>query len=187
MPKKSKKNSKKSNNNSLLLAVAISLLLAFPLGYILGTSAENDTSTSETTMSEENMANHSHDGMTNNDSHDHMHSSFEIPEGSPVPKVNNFTVKKDAKSGWNISFETINFSFAPEKASSENIVGEGHAHLYIDEEKITRLYSNNYYLGDLEEGEHTIKITLNTNDHKDYTYNGEVISASQTVTDMHHN
>ncbi len=185
MPNKSK-NKKLNPNASVLLAVIISCLLAFPVGYLLGESAEDKSTIPETAIQKEDMSEHSHDGKSENNQ-SHLHSIFEIPEGSPVPEIENLKITKDIKSGWNLSFGTKNFTFSPERASGEHIYGEGHAHLYIDEEKITRLYSNNYYLGDLEEGEHTIKITLNTNDHKDYTYNGEVISASQTVTDMHHN
>ena len=49
-------------------------------------------------------------------------------------------------------------SLTPPCDGTEHVDGEGHTHLYIDGEKITRVYSNWYYLGKLEPGEHTIRV-----------------------------
>ena len=101
------------------------------------------------------------------------------------------TVEADAKAGFNLLTQTDGFTFAPEDASEDHVAGEGHAHIYVDGEKLTRLYTNDYYLGDLSEGSHEIKVELNTNDHRPYVdAAGDPITASTTIdvpatADMH--
>lgn len=114
-----------------------------------------------------------------------QHQSLNV-SGSNTPTISNLKVIEDSKSGWNISFDTNNFTFTPQNAGNNHIDNQGHAHLYIDGKKLTRLYSNNYYLSDLTEGEHTIRVTLNTNDHRDYSVNGTVISSEVKINDHHH-
>ncbi|MRX27987.1 hypothetical protein [Kangiella sp. HZ709] len=88
---------------------------------------------------------------------------------------------KDEKSGWNLELITENFAFAPEQVNQAHRVGHGHAHLYINGKKITRLYSHWYHLEELPEGKHLIKVNLNTNDHQDYALNGKVIGAEVEI------
>ena len=113
--------------------------------------------------------------------HGHEHGAVEVPEAMAVPKVS-IEVLPDPKSGWNLHIMTQDFLFAPERASMEHSPGEGHAHLYVDGEKIGRLYGPWYHISELSPGQHEIRVTLNANDHRDYTVNGEVISASAKLT-----
>ena len=109
----------------------------------------------------------------------HAHEQMELPtQNAPTVAL---SVTPDAKAGWNLQIQTTNFEFAPERASSEHIAGEGHAHLYIDGEKITRVYGNWYYLPELTPGEHEIEVTLNSNSHEDLVVDGVAISASKTI------
>ncbi len=110
----------------------------------------------------------------------HRHSTVEIPPGQPVPTVQ-LIVHPDALKGWNLELQTTNFVFAPERVNTKGSFHEGHAHLYIDDRKITRLYSNWYYLGVLPPGEHKIRVTLNTNAHETLVHNGQPIQATATV------
>ncbi len=91
-------------------------------------------------------------------------------------------VIEDPKSGWNIRIATTNFRFTPEGVNGAKRDGEGHAHLYVDERKIARVYSEWFHLAIKEPGEHTIRATLNTNDHADYAIDGRVIEDSVTIT-----
>ncbi len=91
-------------------------------------------------------------------------------------------VTKDPMSGFNLRVKTRGFRWAPNHASTMHRSGEGHAHLYIDGKKITRLYGAWHYLGTLTAGKHVVKVTLNGNDHGDYVRGGKPIAASATVT-----
>ena len=90
-------------------------------------------------------------------------------------------VAKDAKMGYNLHITSTRFRWAPFNASKAHVAGQGHAHLYVDGKKITRLYGPWFYLGDLAKGRHTIKVTLNGNDHGDYVHGDVVVAASRTV------
>ncbi|MEO1375651.1 MAG: hypothetical protein AAFW70_15320, partial [Cyanobacteria bacterium J06635_10] len=111
---------------------------------------------------------------------EHKHGTMEIPPGVAVPTVD-VVVYKDAKKGWNVEAKVTNFQFAPEKVNTAAQPGEGHAHLFINGKKITRLYGSWYYLETLEPGENSVKVTLNANNHADWANNGKVIEDTQVV------
>lgn len=127
-----------------------------------------------------------HSADTHEDSaqaEDHaQHEMYEVPASVPTPSVN-LVAHKDSVGGWNLNITTQNFRFAPQNAGNENVPGEGHAHLFVDDIKVARVYGNWFHLGALPEGEHTIEVTLNTNDHANYAVNGETIAASVEVTE----
>ncbi len=113
--------------------------------------------------------------------HSHMTMpEYEVPDGVPTPGVQ-VTVHQDPKSGWNVQMETTDFRWAPKNASTAPVMGEGHAHLYVDDHKVSRIYGGWYHLGALEEGEHQVRVTLNANNHSDYAKDGVVIGDSVTV------
>ena len=87
-------------------------------------------------------------------------------------------------NGWIISTNVKNFSFAPERASEKHLNGEGHMHLYINNKKTARLYGFPYYLNNLKIGDHEIKVTLNSNDHRDYKLSGKTIEQSIKIKQL---
>lgn len=109
------------------------------------------------------------------------HTAIEVGS-EPNPPTVQLVVHKDPKAGWNLQVKTAHFRWAPERASTTHVIGEGHAHLFIDGKKITRLYGEWTHLPALRPGTHTIRVTLNANTHEDYTVNGAPIAATQTVT-----
>jgi len=113
----------------------------------------------------------------NHDKVEHSHALLEVNSSLPVPEIS-INVEEDKKSGYNLFLTTQNFTFNPDNASSEHVDGEGHAHLYINGKKITRLYSKAYYLGDFEKGSYTIVVELSSNDHSVLSKNGNPIQAS---------
>ena len=121
---------------------------------------------------------------------EHKHGKMEVPQGEEIPTVD-VVVVKDAKKGWNLEAKVSNFQFAPEKVNTSPTPGEGHAHLFVNGKKITRLYSSWYYLENLEPGENKIKVTLNANNHADWASNGkviedtEIVKVSETVNQKH--
>jgi zinc and cadmium transporter len=118
-----------------------------------------------------------HDEEGHHDEVEHSHALLEVNSSLPVPEIS-INVEEDKKSGYNLFLTTQNFTFNPDNASSEHVDGEGHAHLYINGKKITRLYSKAYYLGDFEKGSYTIVVELSSNDHSVLSKNGNPIQAS---------
>ena len=87
----------------------------------------------------------------------------------------------DSVTGLNVQIIPRGFTFAPENVNKAHVDGEGHAHIYVDGEKISRVYTPWYYLGDLEPGEHEIRVTLNANSHEEFTYGGSKVQAVKVV------
>ncbi len=111
---------------------------------------------------------------------EHKHGKMEVPQGQAIPTVN-VVVRKDAQKGWNLEAKVTNFKFSPEKVNAAPETGEGHAHLFINGKKITRLYSSWYYLENLKPGKNQVKVTLNANNHADWASNGKVIQDTEVV------
>ena len=169
MTKVSKKDKRGLSKKLILLIVVLAILLMgafFMLGYVIADqSKSNATSTSTKT----NMA----------------HSRLDVAAGQPQPQITNLIASKDPKLGWNITIETNDFEFTPQNANQKHSPGQGHAHLYVDGIKVTRVYSNYYYLNGYNDGIHELTITLNTNDHKDYFVNGQQVSKTVKMVGDH--
>ncbi|BAZ05266.1 hypothetical protein [Calothrix sp. NIES-3974] len=110
----------------------------------------------------------------------HHHEQITIPPGQPVPTIK-LSVTPDAKKGWNLQAQVTNFRFAPESVNTNPRLGEGHAHIYINDRKLTRLYSSWYYIEQLPPGKNRIKVTLNANNHADFVHNGKAIADTVIV------
>ena len=77
--------------------------------------------------------------------------------------------------------QVTNFRFAPERVNTASTGNEGHGHLYIDGQKITRLYSDWYYLGMLEPGIRKIRVSLHGNNHEALAVEGQRVEQTITV------
>lgn len=106
--------------------------------------------------------------------HEHGHRTLELPPNAAVPTVD-VIIHPDSVQGWNLELQVTNFTFAPERVNQSSVSSEGHAHLFIDDEKVARLYGNWYHLAPLPPGEYAVSIVLNTNMHEDLVHNGQVI------------
>ena len=109
-----------------------------------------------------------------------QHGKMEVGDAAAPPTVK-VTIRKDPKAGWNLQVRAENFRFAPEHASTPHVPGEGHAHLFIDGKKITRLYGEWYHIPMLTPGAHKITVTLNANSHEDLMVKGKVVSDTQEI------
>ena len=110
------------------------------------------------------------------------HELREVPaDGAPSVALD---VTADEHGGWNLHLRTERFAFTPEKVNREAAGGEGHAHVYVDDEKFARIYSEWYYLpaSAVPEGEHQLLVTLNADDHSVWAVGGEPVTATATVT-----
>jgi len=117
-----------------------------------------------------------HHGMHHGD-----HSSgIEVPANAVAPGVE-LGVTPDPLSGWTLEATLTDFAFTPELAGQESRFGEGHAHLYVNGQKVARVYGKVFHLPELEPGLNRIRLTLNGNDHSPYLHDGEEIAAEITL------
>ena len=110
----------------------------------------------------------------------HEHSKNVEWEGDDQPSLY-LSVQPYDSYGWVVIYNANNFTFNAENASRQHIQGEGHGHLYVNDVKIARLYGEPYYLRDLNMGANTIRITLNTNNHLSYVFNGAAIEKNVEI------
>jgi len=102
--------------------------------------------------------------MSHGTNHGHAQQLVDVSRWEYVPAIS-MEVEKDAMSGWNIRLQPDRFTFTPENVNRENKEGEGHAHLFVDDKKVARLYGLWFHLPALTPGRHSIKVQLNANDH----------------------
>lgn len=110
------------------------------------------------------------------------HALREVP-AEEAPSVQLEVTEDPWGTGWVVHVVTEDFEFAPE-ALGELRAQEGHAHLYLDGEKINRLYGPWYNLpaSAVSAGEHELTVTLNSNDnHAQWAVDGEPITDSVMV------
>ena len=107
----------------------------------------------------------------------HHHKPVEVSEWPATPSLT-LTAHKDLMSGWNLHIVPKHFNFAPKNVNTPTRTGEGHAHLYINGEKITRIYSNWFYLNNLPSGTHKVTVSLNANDHGHLVMNGIAVTST---------
>ena len=110
----------------------------------------------------------------------HEHGMIEVPANQPMPTVE-LVVHPDSRQGWNLEIQVTNFRFAPETLNQTSLPTEGHAHLYVNGEKITRIYGGWYYLESLPAGRHEVTVSLNTNTHEVLAHHGEPIESTVVI------
>ena|GEM_PF-3457983 len=106
--------------------------------------------------------------------------TFAVSPSEPVPTIA-FDIQPDTMGGWDVHVSTTNFTFAPEHLDGAPVAGEGHVHLYIDNDLIIML-GNWYHIDSLTPGMHTIRVGLFNNDHSAYEVNGAQIEAQKQIT-----
>lgn len=104
----------------------------------------------------------------------------EVRQGDSVPLVS-LSLTPDEMVGWNLHVQTANFRFAPENTGRAHVPGQGHGHLYLNGEKLARLYAPYFYLPALPPGEHEIEVRLFANNHAAYLHDGEAIGEKVRV------
>ena len=115
--------------------------------------------------------------------HDDGHShgtSMEVADGVPVPTIA-IEVSEDPVEGWNLRVRTTDFEIVPENVSTAHVDGEGHMHLYIDGNKVTRVYGQWHHIGALAPGEHEVRVELSSNNHSALSVGGDIIDATAVI------
>lgn len=117
--------------------------------------------------------------------HEHHHGDDESGGREAVdgsPSVDLEVIADAAGSGWNVKAEVSDFTLAPESASTDHVDGEGHMHLFVDGDKVARLYGEWYHVPNLSAGEHEISVELSTNDHQRVLVDGEAVTATVSIS-----
>ena len=157
--------------------IVIALMFGLVVGYVMGLATVG-TSTPTQEEALEDM-----DTMTMSSDTIHAHAMTEVDSTLPVPTVS-IETSKDSKDGYNIHLVTEHFRFTPELVNNDPVQGEGHAHIYVNGEKIARLYGDWFNLSsdDMQSGENVIEVTLNANDHSEWVIDGQHIADSTSLT-----
>ena len=145
------------------------------------TATPEATDAAETQAGQEmgDMADMADTGQDASGHHDHG-TSVEVAEGVPVPTIA-IEVTEDPVEGWNLRVRTTDFEIVPENVSTAHVDGEGHMHLYIDGEKVSRIYGEWHHIGALAPGEHEVRVELSSNDHSTLTAGGDIIDATAVI------
>jgi len=102
-----------------------------------------------------------------------------VGEGEPAPRLSLAAAPEG--DGWRVRIEAEEFTFSEEFVDLYHVPGMGHGHLYVGGMKIGRLYTPEAYIGALPKGQHEIRVTLNTNDHRAYVVDEVPVTASMTI------
>jgi hypothetical protein len=102
-----------------------------------------------------------------------------------APKAS-LKIEKDPTGGFNVHVVTSNFQWRPDLASKEHVMGEGHAHVYLDGRKILRIYNEWFHLNTYQfatrAGEQILSFEFVGNDHAPYTIQGVPLGVEQIIT-----
>jgi hypothetical protein len=114
--------------------------------------------------------------------HDHSQMlNVELDHPEPSVELEVFALNDGSYS---LQITTTNFDFAPINAGQDHVPGEGHAHLYIDGEKITRVYDEWLYLASLPENAQELSVGLYSNDHRALAIDGLAITDRVRLEDI---
>ncbi|MFC5586133.1 hypothetical protein ACFPOD_13525 [Nitratireductor kimnyeongensis] len=113
---------------------------------------------------------------------EHSHPPREVAPDGPVPSVTHLMFP-DVMDGYNVQILPVNFAFTPADINREVQDNEGHAHIYVNGMKISRVYGQWFHLPAklLKPGLNEVTVTLNANDHSEWALDGVPISSTFQV------
>lgn len=111
--------------------------------------------------------------------------------GETHPSKKAVTVKigtRPAPGGVLVHLKIRGYRWAPEHMSpihgkGKVIQGEGHGHIYVDgAEKPALMVVGPWTYLPLNAGRHTVRVTLNANDHNEWTWDGKTVQSTIKIT-----
>ena len=110
------------------------------------------------------------------------HPGHKIEANKPYPSVN-LKIYEDNMDGYNLFIKLENFILTPMDVGKKNKSNSGHIHLYVNDIKIGRVYSNWFHIPGryFNLKENIIRITLNSNLHDSFAINGNPIESEIIV------
>lgn len=116
--------------------------------------------------------------------HGHSHSKTRaVPADAPRPSLSVTAQPQSAdRSTWLITIAPKNFRFIPLTQNIPSSVQEGHAHVYLNGQKLGRTHTTTYELQSIPKGTHQVRVVLSTNGHEEITVQGQPVSGTVTIT-----
>ncbi len=115
------------------------------------------------------------------DDHEHGDAADAVPwDGTETPAIE-VSVTGDPDSGWDISAAITGLTLS-NPSLEDHIPGQGHTHVFVDGQLLTMSYEPVVPIDQLDPGPHQATVTLSRNDHKDYSLDGELITATASFT-----
>ena len=105
------------------------------------------------------------------------HSRSNGIHGNPAPTVAVSWKKSPSATGATLQLSVDNFTFVPLRDDLKHIPNQGHAHIYLNGLKLGRLYAETYEVGSLLPGKYRLSVVLNSNDHRPYLTNGQLVAS----------
>ena len=113
---------------------------------------------------------------------EHEHGDADTVEWDGAAPELAVEVVEDPKMGHNAFITLDGMTLSPENVNGDNVAGEGHLHIYVNGQKLGRLYGTATHIPALPEGDVEITVGAYANDHSQYVIDGEPIEASTTIT-----
>lgn len=157
-------------------------LALFAIGLVFGGGAGFVTAAANgVTFDGHDHGDPAHHGTTQAEATAHDHAAaINLPGGADAPGLE-IALTQDPMTGWNLQVTPQNFRFSPENASTPDVPGEGHAHVYINGQKLARLYGNWMHIDQLPKGAVEVEVSLNANSHSPLLVDNVPVSAAVTV------
>ena len=111
------------------------------------------------------------------------HPGNKIDAKKPYPLIN-LEIIKDKVDGYNLYIDLENFTLSPSQIGSENQPNMGYLQLFVNDIKITRVYSNWVHVPQrfFNLKDNFIKITFNSNLYDEFTIEGKPLEYTLKVT-----
>ena len=103
------------------------------------------------------------------------------PDDLPAPVID-ITLNPDPVSGHNLILTADGFTYTPLDTNGPNVAGTGHGHIFVNGQRIGRMYSPIHHLTDLPQGEVTVHVYLSGNDHRIWVANGQPLFVERTFS-----
>ena len=87
-----------------------------------------------------------------------------------------------ARSGYNAFITVDGLVLSAENVNGDHVAGEGHLHIYVNGQKLGRLYGTATHIPVLPDGEVEITVGAFANDHRQYVLGGDAIEATTSIT-----
>ena len=111
------------------------------------------------------------------------HPGNKIDAEKPYPLIN-LEIIKDKVDGYNLYIDLENFTLNPSQIGSKNQPNMGYLQLFVNDIKITRVYSNWVHVAQrfFNLKDNFIKITFNSNLYDEFTIEGKPLEYILKVT-----
>lgn len=94
---------------------------------------------------------------------------FTAPSSTDEEKQPTLKVEHQVKGrDLHLQLDVNNFQFSVEQMDREKHYGQGHVHLYINGEKVAKIFDKEYVHKNLPPGTHEVKVELAHNNHDSY-------------------